>query len=83
MHHSYNAHEYGLILNPDGNSYSFGTWNNVRLDNVIGLAKLIGIDTSKDISVEDGESLINTLNIIRSAARKAKSEADILKVIEQ
>jgi hypothetical protein len=70
MHHSYNVDEYGL--SQDG--VHFGEWADVRLDNAIGLAKIIGLDITKPIRSQTAEKLKQTLRIIRSASRLATSE---------
>lgn len=78
IHHSYNIDEYGL--SKDDTQY--GEWADVRLDNAIGLAKILGLDITKPIRSQTAEKLKQTLRIIRSASRLATSEQEIISIIE-
>ena len=78
LHHSFNADEIGL--NPDG---TFGKWNDVRLDNIIGLAKIIRGNDGKllyesPLNNNRRAVLIDTLRKIRYIARTADSEQNLL-----
>jgi len=79
MHHSHNVDEYGL--SQDG--IHFGEWADVRLDNAIGLAKIIGLNISQPLNSQTAEKLKKTLRVIRSAARLVTSEQEIISIIEK